>query len=106
MGLKPGKTKNKYVVEMIHSGLKKSKKALMENDDSSIIDGLRDIKQCDIANYGSAFTYANEMGEREVAAWLKKTLEEEIRTIEKLAKIILSFKINNLHHIESTMSIN
>lgn len=55
--------------------------------DAALIAAGQRVEHYEIAAYGSACTYAEELGHDEALKLLKKTLDEEERTDEQLTKI-------------------
>lgn len=55
--------------------------------DAALIAAEQRVEHYEIAAYGSACTYAEELGHDEALKLLKKTLDEEERTDEQLTKI-------------------
>ena len=58
--------------------------------DAVIIGGNQKIEHHEIASYGTARTYAQELGLTEVAQLLQETLEEEYRADEMLTTLATS----------------
>jgi ferritin-like metal-binding protein YciE len=55
--------------------------------DAGLISAAQRVEHYEIAAYGSARTYAELLGENEIATLLDKTLEEEKTADEKLTKV-------------------
>lgn len=66
-----------------------SKKDQIASDvfDAALIEAAQKVEHYEIAAYGSAATYADMLGEDEVARLLKETLSEEENTDEKLTML-------------------
>jgi len=79
-------------------GLLEEGKELMEEDadddvlDAGLISAAQHVEHYEIAGYGSARTYAELLGMKEIAELLQTTLDEEKETDEKLSQ--LAGKIN------------
>lgn len=58
--------------------------------DAGLIAAAQKVEHYEIASYGSARTWAEELGHDEVAALLQATLDEERATDEKLTKLARS----------------
>ncbi|MEO9804957.1 MAG: DUF892 family protein [Reichenbachiella sp.] len=61
--------------------------------DASIIAAMQYMEHFEMAGYGTACTYANELGLREIAEQLHFTLDEEKKIDEKLTEMAIA-KIN------------
>lgn len=57
--------------------------------DAAIIAGSQRIEHYDIAGYGAARTFAEQLGQQEIAELLQETLNEESATNEKLNRLAL-----------------
>ena len=55
--------------------------------DAALIAAARRVEGWEIATYGTMATYAERLGESEVAELLHKTLEEERRADERLSAL-------------------
>jgi ferritin-like metal-binding protein YciE len=55
--------------------------------DAGLISAAQRVEHYEIAAYGSARTYAELVGESEIARLLEKTLEEEKAADQKLSKV-------------------
>ena len=58
--------------------------------DAAIISAAQKVEHYEIAGYGTARTFAEQMGHTEAAGLLQKTLDEEAAADEKLTKIATS----------------
>ena len=80
-------------------GLVKETSSMIKEDaspevmDAALIADAQKVEHYEISGYGTAITYANQLGLKEVADILKKTIDEEKTADEKLNKIAKS-KIN------------
>jgi ferritin-like metal-binding protein YciE len=74
-------------------------KELMEEDaepevmDAGLIGAAQHVEHYEIAGYGCVRTYAELMGESEMANLLEKTLEEEKATDEKLSQLAQNINV-------------
>ncbi|RYZ80659.1 MAG: ferritin-like domain-containing protein [Proteobacteria bacterium] len=55
--------------------------------DAALIEGSQKIEHYEIASYGTARTYATQLGQTEIAALLDETLKEEEETDQLLTKL-------------------
>ncbi|HEX3449057.1 MAG TPA: DUF892 family protein, partial [Isosphaeraceae bacterium] len=55
--------------------------------DAALIAAAQRVEHYEIAAYGSARTFAEQVGQRDIAQLLQQTLEEEYMADEKLTKI-------------------
>lgn len=83
-----GREKCKAMEGLIEEG----KKILEEDADETVRDALiisiaQKIEHYEIAGYGTARTFADQLGERDVAALLEDTLDEESQADEKLTSV-------------------
>ncbi|HEX2860135.1 MAG TPA: ferritin-like domain-containing protein [Lacunisphaera sp.] len=62
--------------------------------DAGLIGTAQKIEHYEIAGYGTVRTYAQLLGEEEVARLLQETLNEEGETDKKLTKIALSLNVD------------
>jgi ferritin-like metal-binding protein YciE len=76
--------------EMIHE------KALPEVKDAGLIAAAQRVEHYEIAGYGTVRTFAQLMGERDIAALLGKTLKEEADTDKKLTAAAKTINIKAL----------
>jgi ferritin-like metal-binding protein YciE len=75
--------------------IKEGSKVMAENlspevMDAAIIGGSQKIEHLEIASYGTARTYAQQLGLTEVAQLLQQTLDEEYRADELLTTLAVS----------------
>jgi ferritin-like metal-binding protein YciE len=74
-------------------------KELMEEDaepevmDAGLIGAAQHVEHYEIAGYGCVRTYAELLGESNIASLLQKTLDEERATDEKLTKLAQSINV-------------
>ena len=74
-------------------GIVEEGKEIMEEDgseavlDAALIASAQKVEHYEIASYGCLITYANLLGEREVAKLLKQTLAEEEKTDKALTAL-------------------
>jgi ferritin-like metal-binding protein YciE len=86
-----GRKKCKAMEGLIEEG-----KELMEEDveedvlDAGLIAAAQKVEHYEIAGYGCARTWAQQLGMREAADLLQQTLEEEKATDEKLTRLAVS----------------
>lgn len=91
IGARPGRMKCKAMEGLIEEG-----KELMEEDiepevlDAGLIAAQQKIEHYEIAAYGTARVYAEQLGEESVTDLLSQTLEEERKTDDLLTEIALS----------------
>ncbi len=76
--------------EMIHEN------ALPEVKDAGLIAAAQRVEHYEIAGYGTVRTFAQLMGEREIAATLAQTLKEEADTDKKLTAAAKTLNIKAL----------
>ncbi|MBD0333840.1 MAG: ferritin-like domain-containing protein [Chitinophagaceae bacterium] len=86
-----GGSKNKGIEGLIDEG----QKIMAENldpdvMDAAIIGGSQKIEHYEIASYGTARTYAQQLGLTQVAQLLQQTLDEEYRADEMLTTLAVS----------------
>jgi ferritin-like metal-binding protein YciE len=55
--------------------------------DAGLVGAARSVEHYEISRYGSLIAWAKELDMGEAAAWLNKTLKEEIKTDELLTKL-------------------
>ena len=55
--------------------------------DAALIASAQKVEHYEIASYGTARTWAQEIGQQEAADLLQQTLDEESETDEKLSKL-------------------
>ena len=91
MGEEPGEEKCKGMDGLIREG-----KALMKNAsdpdtlDAGLIGSAQKIEHYEISGYGTARTFAQQLGQNEVAALLQATLEEESMANELLTELAMA----------------
>jgi ferritin-like metal-binding protein YciE len=74
-------------------------KELMEEDaepevmDAGLIGAAQHVEHYEIAGYGCVRTYAELMGEDDIANLLQQTLDEEKATDEKLSKLAQNINV-------------
>jgi ferritin-like metal-binding protein YciE len=88
LGAKPGRK----VCEAMRGLVEEAQHEIEEHDKGPILDlvivaGMQRIEHYEIAAYGTAVAVAGALGEREVAALLSTTLEEEKQTDLKLTEV-------------------
>jgi ferritin-like metal-binding protein YciE len=88
VGAKPKHHKCKGMEGIIDEG----SEVLHEKGDSAVIDAAiiasaQRVEHYEIAGYGCARTYAEELGYRDAADLLQETLEEEAQTNERLTQL-------------------
>jgi len=67
-----------------------------EVKDAALIVAAQKVEHYEIAGYGSVRTFANLLGEREIADILQETLDEEGETDKKLTEIAESLNVEAL----------
>ncbi|HXK61881.1 MAG TPA: ferritin-like domain-containing protein [Acidobacteriota bacterium] len=89
LGEKPGNTKCKGMEGIIREGeeLLKEKGTEKAVLDAALICAAQKAEHYEIATYGTARTFAHELGHDEAAKTLDQILTEESKTNEKLTKI-------------------
>ncbi|HYG37688.1 MAG TPA: ferritin-like domain-containing protein [Cytophagales bacterium] len=91
IGARPGRMKCKAMEGLVEEG-----KELMEEDidadvlDAGLIAAAQKIEHYEIATYGTARVYAEQLGEEAVTDLLSQTLEEERKTDELLTDLAMS----------------
>ena len=73
-----------------------SEDATDEVKDAALIAAAQKVEHYEIAGYGTVRTFANLLGEREVADLLQETLDEEGETDKKLTEIAESLNVEAL----------
>ena len=73
-----------------------SEDATDEVKDAALIVAAQKVEHYEIAGYGSVRTFANLLGEREIADILQETLDEEGETDKKLTEIAESLNVEAL----------
>lgn len=76
-------------------GLIKESQSLLKQEpteglDAALISAAQRVEHYEIAGYGSTITYAEMLGYQKEADTLKKTIDEEEKTDQKLTKIAVS----------------
>jgi ferritin-like metal-binding protein YciE len=84
----PGQTENKVMQGILENGQKiVGQGGAPEVLDAAIVAGGQIIEHYEIAGYGTARTYAQALGQNEVAQLLEQTLQEEKQTDEKMTRL-------------------
>jgi ferritin-like metal-binding protein YciE len=88
LGEEPGGKECKGMAGLIEEGEELiSEKPDPEVLDAGLIAAAQRVEHYEIAGYGTARTYAEELGEKEFARLLQTTLDEEGETDKKLTKL-------------------
>ena len=72
-----------------------------EELDAGLISAAQRVEHYEIAGYGCVSTYAKLLGEDEAASLLRRTLQEEKETDEKLTQLAGSINLEAVESVES-----
>lgn len=81
------KEKCKPIKTMIETAEKTMKEAEDDVKDAAIVGEAQHVEHFEISAYGTAVRYAKELGHKEIAKRLQKTLDEEYNADQKLTDI-------------------
>jgi ferritin-like metal-binding protein YciE len=89
LGEKPGGTVCKGMKGLIEEGdeLMKERGADPDVIDAGLISAAQRVEHYEMAGYGTARTYANQLGNKKAAELLQQTLDEEGATDKKLTRL-------------------